>query len=128
MRSVILAIDDDQPMLWLISKVLKDYKVVCKSDGLEAMSWLSKGNHPDLIILDREMPNLGGMKFLRGLRGSGLYKDIPVIFLSSWIDDQFFLNLYQLNVVEFIEKPFNPTYLVERVDHHLLEREVLNNI
>ncbi len=51
------------------------------------MLWLSKGN-PDLIILDREMPNLGGIKFLRALRGSGMYKDIPVIGPDGPIDNE----------------------------------------
>lgn len=125
MRPIILAIDDDQPMLWLITKILKDYEVVCKSDGFEAMLWLSKGNHPDLILLDREMPNLGGIKFLRGLRGSGLHKDIPVMFLSSWIDHSFEKDLNELNVKKFIEKPFDPVFLVEQVDQHLTSESLI---
>ena len=125
MKPTILAIDDDEPILWLISKILKDFEVVCKTDGLEAMLWLSKGNFPDLIILDREMPNLGGKKFLRGLRGSGMYKDIPVLFLSSWIDNEFEDDLGNLNVKEFIAKPFNPAYLIEQVEHHLNNQAII---
>ncbi len=119
MKPTILAIDDDQPMLWLIAKVLEDFNVVCKPDGLDAMMWLSKGNQPDLIILDREMPDLGGIKFLRALRGSGLYKNIPVMFLSSWIDQKFETDLSELNVKKFIEKPFDPMYLVEQVSNQI---------
>jgi two-component system chemotaxis response regulator CheY len=119
MNPTILVIDDDQPMLWLVTQILKDFEVVCKSDGLEAMLWLSKGNFPDLIILDREMPNLGGKKFLRGLRGSGMYKDIPVLFLSSWIDREFEEDLDNLNVREFIAKPFDPVQLLSKVEQQL---------
>jgi CheY-like chemotaxis protein len=126
MKPTILAIDDDQPILWLIAQILKDFEVVCKSDGLEAMLWLSKGNHPDLIILDREMPNLGGVKFLRALRGSGIYKDIPVMFLSSAIDNKFQKDLNSLNVKMFLEKPFDPTYLVDLVKSQLYAKEVIN--
>ena len=126
MKPTILVIDDDQPMLWLVSQILKDYKVVTKSDGLEAMLWLSQGNFPDLIILDREMPNLGGKKFLKGLRGSGMFKDIPVLFLSSWIDRNFEDDLAQLNVKDFIAKPFDPQQLLGKVDQHLHSLSVIS--
>ena len=126
MKPTVLVIDDDQPMLWLVSQILKDYKVVTKSDGLEAMVWLSQGNFPDLIILDREMPNLGGKKFLKGLRGSGMFKDIPVLFLSSWIDHNFEDDLAQLNVSDFITKPFDPQLLLGKVDQHLRSLSVIN--
>lgn len=119
MKPVILAIDDDEPMLWLITKILKDFDVVSKPDGFEAMLWLSKGNYPDLILLDREMPNLSGSKFLRALRGSGLYKDIPVMVLSSWVDPEFAKDLENLNVRKFIEKPFDPAYLKEQVEFYM---------
>lgn len=119
MKPTILTIDDDQPMLWLIAKILEDFNVVCKTDGLDAMMWLSQGNNPDLIILDREMPNLGGIKFLRALRGSGLHKNIPVIFLSSWIDQKFEKDLLSLDVKKFIEKPFNPVYFVNEVTNQI---------
>ena len=125
MNSTILVIDDDEPMLWLIKQILKDFEVVCKTDGLEAMVWLSKGNFPDLIILDREMPNLGGKKFLRGLRGSGMYKDIPVLIISGWIDRQLEQDLGNLNVREFIAKPFDPVYLLESVEHHINNQTII---
>ena len=125
MKSTILVIDDDEPMLWLIKQILKDFEVICKTDGFEAMLWLSKGNFPDMIILDREMPNLGGKKFLRGLRGSGIYKDIPVLFISGWIDRKLEEDLGNLNVKEFIAKPFDPVYLLETVEHHLYNQTVI---
>jgi two-component system, chemotaxis family, chemotaxis protein CheY len=122
MKPTILAIDDDEPMLWLISKILKDFEVVCKTDGLDAMIWLSKGNFPDLIILDRQMPNLGGKQLLKGLRGSGMYKDTPVFFVSSWQDIELDDELKNLNVKEFISKPFDPESLLQKVEDHLYEQ------
>ncbi len=125
-KQTILAIDDDQPMLWLIQKILIDFEVVCKTDGFEATLWLNKGNMPDLIILDREMPNLGGIKFLRALRGSGIYRDIPVMFLSSWIDNKFEKELNNLNVKCFIEKPFDPVRLVDSVNNQLYPKILIS--
>lgn len=125
MKSTILVIDDDEPMLWLMAQILKEFDVVTKTDGLEAMLWLSQGNFPDLIILDREMPNLGGKKFLRGLRGSGIYKDIPVLFISAWIDRALEEEMANLNVKEFIIKPFDPTYLLEKVEYNLYDQKLV---
>ena len=107
-----------------IAKILKDFEVVIKPDGFEAMLWLSKGNHPDLILLDREMPNLGGDRFLRALRGSGLFRDIPVMVLSSWLDRQYEKDLEHLNVRKFIEKPFDPIYLLKQVEDSIYTKSL----
>ena len=125
MKPTILAIDDDLPMLWLIRKVLQDYNVVTKTDGLEAMIWLSRGNRADMIILDKEMPNLDGVKFLRGLRGSGRFRSIPVLLMSSYIDTSLLIEIKDLQVKEFINKPFDPTVLREQVDLHLETKGVV---
>ena len=111
--------------MWFISNIREDFDVVCKSDVLESMLWLSKGNFPDIIILDWLVPNIVGKKFLRGRRGSGIYMDITVLFISGWIDRQLDNDLRNLYVNEFISKPFDSVYLDERVEHHLYNRTII---
>ena len=68
----ILIIDDDPNIRMLLEFVLrKHYQIATRADALSALSWMSMGNIPDLIIVDMEMPRLNGYQFLRNIRGSG---------------------------------------------------------
>ena len=58
----VLVIEDDVPLCWLLEKILKNnYEVVIMNDGMEAWSWLSDGNLPNLIVSDLKMPSLDGI-------------------------------------------------------------------
>ena len=122
--NTILAIDDDQPMLRLLKQVLRDQNVVCFSSAIDAMMWLSEGHEVDLVILDKEMPGLSGKQFLRGLRGSGIHRELPVMMLSGWLDQEFKLEAKKLKVDALMEKPFDPTALSNSVNN-LLERQAV---
>ena len=83
----VLVIEDDEPLCWLLEKILRGkYEVIVMNDGMEAWSWLSEGNNCDLIISDIKMPSLDGIELLDNLSNSGLLKNIPVIILSGYDD------------------------------------------
>ncbi|MEO1053261.1 MAG: response regulator [Bacteroidota bacterium] len=116
MEKVILVIDDDEPMTWLLEKFLgRHYKVVTKPDGLSAMIWLKDRNIPDLIISDIKMPEIDGLEFLINLKKSGLYRDIPVIMFSGWGSSDQRAAALENGALHFLEKPFNPEHLLELV-------------
>ncbi len=47
----VLVIEDDAPLCWLLEKILSNkYEVIIMNDGMEAWSWLTDNNQPDLII------------------------------------------------------------------------------
>ena len=49
----VLVIEDDAPLFWLLERILKaKYEVFVMTNGMEAWSWLTDGNIPDLIISD----------------------------------------------------------------------------
>ena len=87
-KRTILIIDDHDCIRLLLGSILsKNYEVVTKKNGLEAMAWLSSGNIPDLILLDLVMPSLNGFDFLKNLRTSGFFRNIPVLVLSGNDDE-----------------------------------------
>lgn len=49
------------------------------SNGVEALLWLGKGNIPDLILADAGMVPMPGPDFIRTIRSSGFFQEIPVI-------------------------------------------------
>ena len=117
MRKKVLVVDDDEPIRMFLDKMLgKSYEVVTKSDGLTAMRWLSKGNIPDLILSDMRMPSINGVDFLKNLKKSGIYRDIPVIVLSGWDHEEEKKACLAMGAEAYLEKPFNPDQLTELIN------------
>lgn len=123
MKKVILIIDDSAPILFLLEALLgKKYAVVSATDGLSAMMWLSKGNHPDLIITDLQMPNIDGLELVKHLRSNELYDSIPVIILSGATITQENTDSIMNSVSHFVRKPFDPMNLLKIVDESMQPR------
>lgn len=117
-KRTILVIDDHDCIRLLLGSILsKNYEVVTKKDGLEAMAWLSSGNIPDLILLDLVMPSLDGFDFLKNLRTSGFFSQIPVLVLSGNNNETDMKRCYNLGINDFFQKPFNPVQLREKITY-----------
>ncbi len=115
-KANILIIEDHDAVRLLLGLTFKkQFNVVTKRDGLEGLAWLAAGNFPDLIILDIQMPRLNGIGFLRQLRSSGLFNQIPVLLVSGNNDTNENAELFDLGILDFIPKPFNPSLLYEKV-------------
>jgi two-component system, chemotaxis family, chemotaxis protein CheY len=113
----ILVIEDDTPLCWLLEKILENkYKVKIMNNGMDAWSWLTDGNIPDLIISDVRMPSLDGVELLENLTNSGLFKNIPVIILSGNEDYNQRKLCLDLGAFTYLVKPFEPQSLVAEVD------------
>ena len=120
MRHKILVIDDEQTMRLLLENSLsKDYDIITKKDGMEALEWL-EGNLPDLIICDIQMPNMDGYVFLKEFRNRGFTKHTPVVMLSGSSErSQDRVNCYQLGAQDYLIKPFSPVELTELIKKNL---------
>jgi len=112
MKTQILVVDDDMSILKLLNFILsKDYDLIIKNSGLEALSWLEEGHDPALVISDLQMPYLDGQTFVRNLKISGFYRDTPIIVLSGADDLEELVAAMPFKIDSFLQKPFNPTSL-----------------
>ncbi|TAJ13946.1 response regulator [Marinilabiliaceae bacterium JC017] len=117
MKKKLLVIDDKPEIRSLISLFLsKEYEVITTSNGQKAFEWLHEGNFPDCVISDVDMPTVNGETFLSQIKASGVFKDIPVIILSSLQSSKDRIRLLQLGAHDFIVKPFNPEELKIRIE------------
>jgi DNA-binding response OmpR family regulator len=116
MKKKILVIDDERTIRVLLENFLKEYVVITKNDGLEGLSWLQEGNMPDLIVADIQMPNLDGYEFVKQLRASGYFKDIPLIVLSGIESTTEKVKCLKLGANDYLVKPFNPEELTLRIE------------
>ena len=116
MKKKILAIDDSKAIRFLLQTVLgKDYQVVTAPDGCSAMYWLSKRNLPDLIIADAQLPDMNDWELIEQLASSGLYREIPIIVISSLSKSETQTKCLEFGVIEYFTKPFNPIDLLDSI-------------
>ncbi|NIM93189.1 MAG: response regulator [Anaerolineales bacterium] len=117
----ILVVDDDPDILEGIIAVLEtqDYRLETARDGLECMERIREET-PDLVILDMLMPRMDGFAVIRELRADPEYSGLPIIVLTTVIEDAAYRR-YELetglsmDVHDFIEKPAMPAELLRRV-------------
>ncbi len=123
MKKKILVIDDEKTIRVLLENYLKKkYDVITKSDGEEGLNWLQEGNFPDLIVVDIQMPNLDGYEFIKNVRASGYFKEIPMIMLSGIESSAEKIKTLKLGANDYIVKPFNPEELELRIELHLARK------
>jgi two-component system chemotaxis response regulator CheY len=113
----ILVIEDHECVRVLLGSWLKkqNYQVTTKADGFEGMMWLDEGNIPDLILLDMNMPRVNGNDFLRNIRNSGFFRNIPVIVVSGTETQSEIEQCIDLGARGFLKKPFNPSNLNDKI-------------
>ncbi len=117
MKKKILVIDDEMSIRMLLENFLsKNYDVITRNDGMEGLKWMEEGNMPDLIVADIQMPNLDGYEFIKNVRSSGFFKNIPLIMLSGIESSQEKVKCLKMGANDYMVKPFNPEELSIRIE------------
>lgn len=117
MHRRVLVVEDHDGFRHLIGSFLsKHYEVISAKNGLEAMTWLSTGVIPHVIVTDTRMPEINGEQLLQHLRCSGIFGDIPVVVMSEQGREEDEARFRRLGASGYLKKPFNPTLLQERLD------------
>jgi CheY-like chemotaxis protein len=114
--AVILLIEDDTADQKLTrqslakDKIGNDLRAV--SSGEEALEYLENSKQgrpefplPDLILLDLNMPGMGGKELLKKLKADSVLKTIPVVVLTTSDSDKDVLDTFQLQAAGYIRKP-----------------------
>ncbi|MDR0972359.1 MAG: response regulator [Prevotellaceae bacterium] len=116
MKKNIMLIDDKVSIAKVVAVYLsKDYNFTYFENPVKAISYLEKGELPDLIISDIRMPEMMGSDFLYYLKKNELFKSIPVIMLSSEDSTTERIELLEAGAADYILKPFNPMELKVRI-------------
>lgn len=115
----ILVVDDSPTDRLIIQKMLIDYDVLMANDEVEAMSMLKQYPTINLMILDLNMPNMGGFQVLEALKQDKKYKNIRVIILTNYDEVENEIKGLKLGAVDYIRKPINLDSLRARIDVHL---------
>jgi adenylate cyclase len=111
----ILAVDDLPQNIRLLDAILgaQGYSVIPATSGAEALEKVTT-EHPDLILLDVQMPEMNGYEVCRKLRDDPATRFLPIVMItSSDIADR--LTALESGADDFIPKPFDQQELLARV-------------
>ena len=114
--SVILLVEDDHGDQKLIKTSLNNEKIVNElqivDNAEEAIRYLTQCNSddtqgplPDLILLDLNMPGMGGKEFLKWIKEKPQFQTIPVVILTTSDTDKDILESYKLRASGYVKKP-----------------------
>jgi len=100
----ILAVDDEQPQLQDLARILRSFAIVervdCASDGREALMKASAGAY-DALFLDVRMPGLDGVELARVLRRFSVPPQL--VFVTAY--DTAAVDAFELHAVDYLLKP-----------------------
>jgi two-component system, cell cycle response regulator DivK len=116
----ILVVDDSTTNVVLLEAILdeKGYHIETALNAKEAYALIEKET-PDLILLDLLMPKVSGFDFLEEIRKSHKTANTPVIVVSALTDEENIEKIMKMGAIDFVKKPIDLQYLVERVDYIL---------
>jgi CheY-like chemotaxis protein len=116
--SLILVVDDEEPLRTLLEKMLKQagHDVVAVGSSKEAVRSCQERRF-DLVITDMAMPDMGGLELIHSLRGS--HKDLPVLAISGVFYRGFLKTATALGAVGTLKKPFTQRDLLAIVNKSL---------
>ena len=120
-QPLIMMIDDEPTTTEVLQMFLESsgYRnFLVSNDSREALALMSR-QHPDVVLLDLMMPEVGGFDILTAMRDSETLRHTPVIMLTSSVDAETKLTALQMGATDFLGKPVDPSELALRLRNTL---------
>jgi len=126
MSKKVLVVDDEIHIVHVVAIKLRNngFKVISAENGAEAFE-MACDEKPDIIVTDFQMPVMTGLELVEKLRGFKQTENIPVIMLTARgfaINDE---QKENLNISEFLSKPFSPRELLRSIEDILYQTTVI---
>lgn len=138
-KSTILLVEDNQDDEALTLRALKNHnlanEVVVARDGLQALDYLLRAAEgkagetavlPELVLLDIKLPGIDGLEVLRRLRQNPHTRRLPVVMLTSSVEETDRLASYDLGANSYVRKPVDFVEFSEAIKQLDLYWLVLN--
>jgi two-component system chemotaxis response regulator CheY len=120
----ILLVDDSKVMREMIAACLRPEQGIAfahAGSGLEAIERLSLKKF-DLVILDLNMPDIGGIEVVEFIRAQDRLRQLPILIVTTRGDDASRTRALEVGASRFMTKPFAPEALLSEV-RALLQRD-----
>jgi signal transduction histidine kinase len=127
-RVEILIAEDSATQREQLKHLLEEqgHAVATAANGREALE-AARRRKPTLIITDVVMPELDGYGLCKALKSDETLKDVPVILLTTLSDARDVISGLECGADNFIRKPYEGDYLLQRIDYLLMNLELRKN-
>lgn len=128
-RPAILLADDDQTTRMVLSAILESqgYNIETADRG-EKCLFLALENTYDAVLIDINMPGIGGIDLCKRLRELPAYKMVPIIFITSMDEESSLTEAFSVGASDFISKPVNAVVLAARLKNHLDKKQYYDEL
>ena len=116
-RAKVLIVDDDEDFRQFAQDCLSiagDFDVKESTNGIDAAlivgSW-----HPSIVLLDLRMPKMNGFEFCRQMRGNADFKDVKIIIMTAYADEETKQEIDEIQADDLISKPIGIKAFVEKL-------------
>ena len=119
-RPVVYVVDDEPDVRDIVAKLVESVGLTAKVFSA-AQDFLSSydGSRPGCVVLDVRMPGMTGIEALTRFAERNVR--LPVIMLTGYGDVPTAVRSLKRGAVDFIQKPFNPQFLLERIQASIAE-------
>lgn len=116
MKRHVLIVDDSEFTRNYHSYILReaDFETVTAVDGADALEKLYSRTF-DLVLTDINMANMDGYEFIRRVRSSGDYDNLPIIIISTESEAEDKSRGFEAGANFYIVKPSDPEPLIENI-------------
>jgi two-component system chemotaxis response regulator CheY len=120
MPADVLIVDDSAAIRKILQRILKNAQLPVGNiyeagDGLEALDVL-RANAIALVLTDINMPNMDGLRFLGEVRGSDVWKDMPVVVITTEGSEHKVMEAVKLGASAYLRKPFTTEQIKEKLE------------
>jgi two-component system NtrC family sensor kinase len=119
-HETILVVDDNKEIVAALTDVLKTqgYQVLSALDGRRGLH-VALDKHPDLILLDWNLPELSGLQVLQALRDRG--NTAPVVLMTIYGSENVAVQAFRLGIRDYIPKPLRIPETLAAIERALTE-------
>ena len=116
MAKTILIVEDDEMSMKLVTDLLhaRCYDTLHSVDGMDTLQ-LAKKHHPDLILMDIQLPEISSIEHVKMLKADDALKDIPVVAITAFAmrgDEE---KILEAGCDGYIAKPISISQFLETV-------------
>ncbi len=114
--ATVMVVDDSITMRKVATRLLERHgmQVVTAKDGIDALAQL-QDHHPDVMLLDIEMPRMDGFELTGHLRKDKRFKKLPIIMITSRTGQKHRDRAEELGVTRYLGKPYHESELLENI-------------
>lgn len=123
----ILIVDDNAINLKLVAYLMKanGYVVETALDAESAIDAI-RANHPDVILMDIQLPGIDGLELTRRLKADPKTRDIVIVAVTAYAMKGDQAKALAAGCDDYITKPIDTRTLPETIARHLAKREVVS--